>query len=175
MARVGQPASLLCGAVCERGVKEGTMLLTWPSPCFPLFHPLLACDWHPSSCCPGGDSQSGWVCISSRTLGALLMDSPWRPAVSSATPTPLVCTTKSYEALFSWCLYPGLCGLASGCNHSLPRCTSRFLFTVRECGTACSAGRTAAATLPPHRDPSNPHSLTPPLLPIWMGISSLNP
>ena len=77
------------------------------------------CNWHQSSCCPHADSQSGWVCICSRTRGpikqTLLKD--WQ-----IFPLPqllLFFTSRSYEVLFSQCSNLGLCSMAWG---SLPRC-----------------------------------------------------
>ena len=52
-----------------QGLGEGTMPLPgfWrfvqPSPCFQSLHLLSVCNWHPSSSCPGGETQSGWVCL----------------------------------------------------------------------------------------------------------------
>ena len=75
--RAVQPTSLLSGSVGGRGVGEETMVL--PGYCslarhlphFQSLHSLLVCDWHHSSYCLGGNSQSGIVCICSGTVWTL--------------------------------------------------------------------------------------------------------
>ena len=38
-------------------------------PALPPFQSLFPiCDWHPSSCCPAGETQSGWVSVYSKSL-----------------------------------------------------------------------------------------------------------
>ena len=144
---------------------------------FQSLHPLPKCNWHPSSCCPGSTSQSGWVCICSRTMGpfkwTLLRDWQFLPLLKP----PLGFTARSYQALFFWHWNPGLCGLVWGWDSLLPRCSSWFLSTTREYGTACSfCCQSHCYCL----IATTPHCLCPgfpslPLLPIWMNISSLNP
>ena len=76
---------------------------------------------------------------------------------------PLVFTVRSYRDLSSWRWTTGvLGGLVWGWDHSLPRYPSRFLSTTHECGTT-------------HSSTSLSHSMTLPLLPIWMNVASLNP
>ena len=101
---------------------------------------------------------------------------PERPTVYSTPQLLLIFTARGYESLFSQHWNSGLCGVAWGWDHSLPSCPSQFLSAVYECGTAHSAGHpclTATAWLLPccmHHTTSSP-----PLLPIWMNVSSLNP
>ena len=42
-------------------------------------HPIPS---HPSSCCPGVEPQSGWVCVHSSTMQAFEAESPESPAVA---------------------------------------------------------------------------------------------
>ena len=88
---------------------------------------------------------------------------------------PLVLISEVNEALFFWHQNPGLHNLAWGWNGLLPRCSSSCLSTTCECGAACSARCchycfTAASTL----HPLHPGTPPPPLIPIWMNMSSFN-
>ena len=76
--------------------------------------------------------------------------------------SPLVFAARNYGYLHSWSWNPGLGSLVWGWDCLLPRCPSRFLSTTHECGTFCSS---ASLRL----------SMSPPLLPIWMNVASLNP
>ena len=128
----GQPTSQLCGSICRRGVGEGTMPLPgcwWlaqNSPSFQSLHPLPIWDWCPSSCCPSGGSQSWWVCISSRTVWALWMDSPEKPAVSSFTPTLTGFYSQKLWGFIPQRWNPGLHNLAWGWDRLLLRYPSWF-------------------------------------------------
>ena len=66
----------------------GFWRFVWHSPYLQLLHPLAACNWLPSSCCPHAESQSGWVCVHCKSMWALHTESPVNPAVSSASPIP---------------------------------------------------------------------------------------
>ena len=79
---------------------------------------------------------------------------------------PLIFTARNFGDLSSWHWNPRLCGLAWVCDHLLQKYPSQFLSTTCECGTTHFA---AALTASP------PISTTPPLLPIWMNVASLNP
>ena len=116
----------------EGGLGEETMLLPdfWRfarhSPNVQLLYPLLIWDWCPSSCCPGGDFQSGCVCIHSKSMPfkqTLLRNWQFLPL----SQPPLIFTASSYKALFSQCWSPGLHGLAWGQDQALPRCFFWFL------------------------------------------------
>ena len=58
------------------GLGEGTVLqpgfwrFAQHSPHFQSLHPLPICNWHPSSCCAGVESQSGYVCYVLRPCGS---------------------------------------------------------------------------------------------------------
>ena len=133
------------------------------------------CNWSPSSCCPGVSNPNigGSACI----LGprgsfnwTFLRDLQFLWLHQH----PLFFYSQKLWSFISQCWKPGLCSLAWGWDGSLPRCPSWFLSTTRECGTTHSAGycHCLAATI---LCPLCPGSRSPPLLPIWMNISSLNP
>ena len=86
---------------------------------------------------------------------------------------PLVFIARNYEALSSQYWNPGLHGLSWGWDRSLPRCPSWVLSSTHECGTTSSTSchRLANTTL----HPLQPHSLSLPLLPVWVNMASLNP
>ena len=108
-----------------------------------------------------------------------LNDSPERLAGSNDVPTH----TSVYEALFSQCWNPGLCGMVWSRDSSLLRCPSQFLFAIGEWGTTHSAGSCCCHTMSslpelPVSTPSttgmNISSLMPSLLDfhtIWLAVS----
>ena len=128
-------------ALCWGVFREGTVPLLgfWRfAQHFPHFQSLLLLpiwNWHPSSCCPGAESQSGWVCTRSKTVRpfkwSLLKIQQFLPLSQS----PLVFTARSYGDSSSQCWNSGLCSLAWGWNRLLPRYPSRFFSTTHECGT----------------------------------------
>ena len=89
------------------GLVEGTLLVPgfWRFaqhlPHFQSLYPLPLCDLCPSSCCPFGESQSGWVCVCSKTVWALEVESTENPEVSSTAPTPTdFYSQKLWEFMF---------------------------------------------------------------------------
>ena len=112
----------------------------------------------------GADSQvGGWVCACSRTLWVSPMNSPVRLGVSpTAATTPTDFYSQRFWGFISLCWNPGL------------RSLSRFpVFppgsSACQCRTACSASHHFAAS------PLCPSCLSPPLLPVWVNVSSLTP
>ena len=157
---------VLCGGRTWRGDSATAWLLE-------VCLALTLCDWHPSSCFPGAESQRGWVCIHSKSVGpfkwTLLTNWQFLPS-----PQPLlVFTARSYGALSSWRWDPGQCGLAFVWDRSLPKHPSRFLSTM------CDMMGPPVLPPPLRATPClrafAPVSLTPPLLPTWMNVASLNP
>ena len=121
-------------------------------------------DWHPSSCCPGGDSQGGWICEHSRTCGPFKWTLLRDPQFLLPPQPPLVLTARSYETLF-----PGTRAL-----QVWPGAHSPGILNVGQ--PALLAAATASA--PPchyHTTSSLPQLSTLPFLPVWMNVSSLNP
>ena len=92
-----QGGSNCCSALwlyVEGGFREGTVPLPgfWGVaqhlPYFQLPHPLPLCGWHFSSCYPGIECQSGWVCICFKTMRALWALFSENLSVSATVPTP---------------------------------------------------------------------------------------
>ena len=119
----------------------------------------------PSWCC----FPSGWVCVCSRTLWVSPTSSPVRLGVSpSAASTPTGVCSQWFEALFP-------CAGALGCQ-AVTRSTSCCLTgQLQLCPpapqSATSLGLPAMALLLS----SLPGCPSPPLLPVWMNVSSLSP
>ena len=76
---------------------------------------------------------------------------------------PLVFTARGNGDLSSQCWNPGLCCLAWGWDLSLPKYPSRV-----NTGLSVPLPPPLCTTVPPL-------SVTPPLLPAWMNVASLNP
>ena len=113
---------------------------------------------------------SGWVCVCSRTLWVSPMNSPVRLEVSpAAAPTPTGVFNQWFEALFpsTGTLGCAVCHLV----HQLLPCWP------------VAALPTLLHNLPPHwvcqpppcHESSPPSCLSPPLLLVWMNVSSLSP
>ena len=142
--------SLLCGSVWGRaqrrdsscslasGVLSRRKLSTGTHPDARHLS-LPVCHWCPSSCCSGAGAQTDWVCVSPESIAGPLGRDSRESAVSSAAPTPLVFTARSYGDLSSWHCNPGLGGLVWGWDSLLPRYPTWFLSITCRCGTACSA------------------------------------
>ena len=95
--QVGQP-TLLCGSVCGEGVREGTMLLAWPSPHFQSL-PLL-----PTSKL-GPSGAYSHVCGFMYILGprwSLYLTLLWNLAFLLLPQPAQVFTSRGFEALFPW-------------------------------------------------------------------------
>ena len=114
------------------------------SPLSQSLHPLPVYNLHLSSCCSGGQSQSGYVCPHSNLCGPFKLNLLKNPAFSfTASTFPFVFYTQKLLGFIVPVLEPGLCGLAWGWDHPLLRYPSQFLFTICECGIVCS-GTTAS-------------------------------
>ena len=132
---------------------------------------------------------SGWVCVRSRTLWVSPVNSPVRLGVSpTAASTPTGVFSQCFEALFPhtgalgcvFCLAPPAiphslsmrkCGAAGSSSHHLVGSASCSLaspsLTVHH--LACSASCHLTV------NPLHPGCPSPPLLLVWMNISSLSP
>ena len=90
------------GAVLRKGTMSllGFRRFAWHLPHFQSLHPLPICNWHLSSCCPGGDSQVDRSAYILGLCGTFKHTLPKWPAVSSAAPNPTVFIAVNYEALF---------------------------------------------------------------------------
>ena len=121
--------SLHCGAVCGRGVQEGTMLLAplWLLASFQSLPLLPISKLGPS----GADSPGGWVCVRSRILWVSLTKYPVRLGVSPAASTLIGIFSQRFWDFISLCWNPGLHGLS--CSPVVPPGLS-----VLECGTTQS-------------------------------------
>ena len=150
-----QPSLLLCAALYERGVREGTMpfvlFSSRPTFChFPLF---------PQAVCALSDADfaGGWVCVDFRILWGSPIKSPVRLGVSPITIPTDVFTAWGFESLVSHAetlgfrvhlilpLFPWAClstkvGLAvqssSRCPASCPLCSAaplRPFYHLVEC------------------------------------------
>ena len=122
------------------GLRDGKVPLpgfwrfAWHSPHFQSLHPLPIHAWHPSSCWPGAESQSGWGCIHSQTTWALFSGVSWKSSSFFCRPNP------------HWFLQPDVMGIYlpsagtlgyviwPGTGILLPRYPSWFLSTTCECG-----------------------------------------
>ena len=109
---------------------------------------------------------------------ALEAESPENLVISSVVPNPTGFYSQKlrgfiFLALEPWAVWSdlGLCGLTWGWDPLLPRYPSWFLSTTWKCGTAHSA-----ASASPHciSSPLYSNSSSPPLLPTWMNVASLN-
>ena len=104
----------------------------------------------------------GWACVHSRNLWVSPVNSPVRLGVSPTVATSSDFYSQRFWDFISICWNPGLCGLS--CSPVVPPGLSSH-----KCGTAWSASH-CLATCPLWRG-----SPPPPLLPVWMNISSLTP
>ena len=111
-----------------------------------------------------------WVCVHSRTLWVSPTNSPVRLGISPTTsPTPTVVFSQRLSSFISPWWSPRLCGLS--CPSVVPPS-----LTARKCGTAQSTIRHLACPGPPATallQVLSTSCLSPPLLPVWMNISSL--
>ena len=113
---------------------------------------------------------SGWVCVRSRTLWVSPTDFPVRLGVSPAdASTPTGVFNQWFEAFFP---HTGTLGCAVCCR----------VQQLLPCGPAAALPTPLHSPLPhwvhqplPCRESSPPHCLSPPLLPVWMNVSSLSP
>ena len=104
----------------------------------------------------------GWVCAHSRTLWVSQMNSPGRLGVSPTTATPIVFHNRRFWGFLFQSWNPGLHGL-SGSPVVPPG------LSAHKCGTAWSSSCHLAACL------LHPNCQSPPLLPVWMNVSSSIP
>ena len=141
------------GTVCGGGIREGTMLLAWLSPCFQSLPSLSTNRLGPFRFWFLG----GWACVYSRILWAPWMDSPVKMTVSPTITTPIGFYSQRFWGFSFWPWNPGLCGL----SHSpvVPPGLS-----AQVCGISRSPG-TALLRVLSARCPTSP------LLPVCMNVS----
>ena len=112
----------------------------------------------------------GWVCVHSRTCGSLQWTLLWVREFLQPPQCPQIFTARGFEAFFSLHWNPGFHGL----SHSTV--VPPGLSTHR-CWTTQSARYwltpSSSHCLVTH--PLHPICLSPPLLPVWMNVSSLTP
>ena len=100
--------------------------------------------------------------VHSRTQWSLPTDSPVRLGVSPATTTPIGFYSQRFWGIISLCWKHGLCCLS--CSPVVPSSLSTH---------KCRAAQSASHCLAVHS--LHPNSLSPPLLPVLMNVSSLTP
>ena len=103
----------------------------------------------------------GWVCVHSRTLWVSPTDSPVRLGVSPTTSTLTGVFSQRFEAVFP-------CAWALGCGFvSLLSCSSQFMCMKMWDHRVCQPS--------PRCTSSSSGCRFPPLLPVWVSVSSLTP
>ena len=138
----------------QRGSNLAFLALSWLSVTSPASHKQIGPFWY---WFPGG-----WVCVHSRTLWVSLINSLVRLRVSPTTTTPTDFYSQRFWGFISPHWNPGLQGLS--CFPVVPPDLSEC-----KCGTAQSSSHYLAT------HPVHPGCPSPPLLPVWMNISSLTP
>ena len=134
----------------------------------------------------GADSPGGWACVHSRTLWVSPTNSPVRLGVSpTATSTPKGFLVRGFEALFLPPT-PTPCTETLGCVICLAPQLFLPVYLHSNVGPpspqATASSSLPATTLPAlvlqpplcHKS-SLPTCPSPPLLPVWMNVSSLTP
>ena len=122
----------------------------------------------PFWCC----SLSGWVCVQSRPLWVSPRNSPVRLGVSPATAsTPTGVFTQRFEALFP---HAGTLGCMV-CFTSPPALPVYLRSNMGSRGLPATTLPTQVIELLPCHESSPPGCPSPPLLLVWMNISSLTP
>ena len=111
---------------------------------------------------------SGWVCARSRPLCISPTTSPKRLGVSpAAASTPTGVFSQWFEALFP---HAGTLGFA------VCRLVHQLLLTNQlQLSPPHNPPPSWVRQLPPCRESSPPGYLSPPLLPVWVNVSSLSP
>ena len=94
-----------CGAICEWGVREGTMPLACLA--FSHFFHYPQAKWALLVLIPGG-----WVQVHSMTLWVSPMNSPVRLGVSPTITNPTDFFSQRFWGFISLCWSPGLCSLS---------------------------------------------------------------
>ena len=160
--------------IWERGLKGNSAIcftLCWFSVTYPATHNQLGPFW----CW----LQGGWVCVHCRTLWVSPMNSPVRLGVSPDSSTPTGVFSQRLWGFIFWYWNTGLHG--QYCSPFVPSSLSSC-----ECWTAQSASRCLAPSaschlahpvlqLLPCHESSPPSCPSPPLLLVWMNVSSLTP
>ena len=122
-------------------------------------HFLLICHWCPSSCCPGAESQRGWVYMSSKSVVGPLRGQSFFccPNLHWLLEPEDMGTYLHGAGALGWVVWDG-----SGIPYSWG--ISPILPTTYACETTYS-----------HLDTSSWLYSSLPLLPIWLKVASLNP
>ena len=111
--------------LCVGGSSQRDSAAAWPLECCPgrsclpalALHFLPICHWCPSSCCHVAESQSGWVCVSPKSIAGHLRGVFWEPHnfFCCSNPTGFY-SQKLWELMFlvlkPWARWSGL-GLGS--------------------------------------------------------------
>ena len=146
-------SSLCCDTVCWGGVWERTALLALLSAGFQSLHPLPTIKLGPS----GADSQVGGFVYVLGPCGSLQRTLLWAWEFLLPPPQPPQVFSIRGLRLYFPALEPWVMG-----SVSLPSCSSRFICTWTWDLLVCEV-------------PLHPGCLSPPLLPVWMNVSSLTP
>ena len=113
---------------------------------------------------------SGWVCVHSKTLWVSPMNSPVRLGVSpAAASTPTSVFNQWFEALFPHAGTLG-CRVCHPVHQLLPCWPAAALPTLLHNLPPCWVHQP-----PPCCESFLPGYLSPPLLPVWMNVSSSSP
>ena len=114
----------------------------------------------------------GWVCVRSRPLWVSPVNSPVRLGISpTAAPTPTSVFSQRFEALFPWAGTLG-CEVCLALQLFLP---VYLHLNVGPPSTPADFWPTPVSSRHLATGPLHPGCLSPPLLPVWMTVSSLTP
>ena len=155
--RVEQATLLHCGTVCGRGFREGTMVLAWLSAGFQSLPPLPTIKLGPSD----ADPQVGGFVYILGPCGSLQSSLPGGWEFLLLLQRPQVFTARGFEALF-------LRNGTLGCTVCL---APQFFLPV----ICTRMWDRPICQLLPGRESSLPNCPSPPLLQVWMNVSSLTP
>ena len=158
--------SLCCGSVCGRGVWEGQCCLfcsQWLPVTFPATHKQIGPFW----CWFLG----GWVSLHSRTCSSLQQTLLWGWEFQLQLQHPGMFSVRGFEAPFSH-------AVTLGCAVCL---TLQLFLSVYSQANVGLPGLPATTLPAPVLQPClaasalHPSCPSPPLLPVWMNVSSLTP
>ena len=176
--RAGHPTTLRCDAVCGGGIWEGTMILALLFASSQSLPPLPTIKLGPSS----ADSQVGELVYILGPCGSLQLALLWGWEFLPLLPQPpQVFSIRGLRPYFPL-LEPRVVWSVSVL---LPRCSSQFICTwmwdhlVHNSPPrwVCQPQPCPALVLQPLscHESSLPSCPSPPLLPVWMNVSSLTP
>ena len=163
---MGQPTSLHCGAGGGGGIRQGTMQPVQLWHCYQSPPPLFTSELGPS----GTDSQVGGLCTFYDPVGPSNGLSCEAGIFSCYCPPPHRCFQSEAVRLYFPTLGPWVERTVS-----LPGCSSWFICTQMWDHPACKPLPCLVHQSLPCQESSPPCCPTPPLLPVWMSVSSLTP